>query len=842
MPETTFLHIRSNDESASRVLELCEPSVRVGRGSQCEIRLREPALAEVQCFLRKRGQSWHVQPVGPSGRLSIEGRPIESSVALAPGVPLRVCDHWLTLRPAGAEAAGLGSFSSPIPVEPVEVRPTETLSLPPVDDARVAEAAADAERVRQDRIRADQEQRELWAKRRRDELRWAARWQAAAEAVRARAAQAAPKRPVRDTEPPRTTATARPAQSEPRIPVGPRASEEMPSREYRAPVSRYTHPKQPATPATPSDPQWRANDERANKEQLKATSETIPATVARAIEMHVTVRREDTPASSIPVIPESETKPVPEPLPESEQARDDSQTPTAGVSEAPAHSAAAAAFDAYASAEMPRARVSSRPLKPPQDEVRAEPAPLAPPVVPNSAEFPGPRVSRRPFKPPRDEVRGGPTPLAPPVIPSAEENWPSAKSIIAAHRAQLARAAPRSATASRKKPASEKPAARDRRTVAAPTESLEPATWTLPLWLAWPVSAFVALFVGGLGIALACVCSQDDRVAGSVGNGLLNAQVLPDGIKVDSELPSPAWWSSTAEHLYLQAIAAERSEDPDRLDKVRFYLHAALNAAPANASAKLAAARQSKMDPGAEAISPVDLSQDAVALAWSGREALAAGDADRALAAFQKALDIAARAESSAADCVFDDDLESHRFRLPGEALLRPIFADMAGRGEWSFAHWSAAIPPTAEAWLAAYRVLRERDSADARKALEKAASLEPPPAPYSKAAHLAAQGEVLAFLNQRSEGAERYREALGLAAPSAITRCWWFNLAEILGRQGDAQAREEAWDRAVLGAAASEEVARQVPLAREKAGLGAKKRFAQRAGNASASDLRPPK
>src|SRR5262249_31610212 len=156
------------------------------------------------------------------------------------------------------------------------------------------------------------------------------------------------------------------------------------------------------------------------------------------------------------------------------------------------------------------------------------------------------------------------------------------------------------------------------------------------------------------------------------------------------------WWSSTADHLYLHAVAADRSEEPDRQDKVRFYLHAALNAAPVRADAKLAAARQAKMDPAAERVSDVDLSQDAVALAWSGREALAAGDTDRALGAFQKALELAARAQPNAVDCVFDDDLETHRFRLPGEVLLRPIFADMAARGDWSFARWSAVIPPTA--------------------------------------------------------------------------------------------------------------------------------------------------
>ena len=79
MPDTTFLHIQSRDDAPARVLELVENSIRVGRGPMCEVRLREPGLADVQCLLRRRGTTWHVLPVGPSGRLSIDGMPVESS-------------------------------------------------------------------------------------------------------------------------------------------------------------------------------------------------------------------------------------------------------------------------------------------------------------------------------------------------------------------------------------------------------------------------------------------------------------------------------------------------------------------------------------------------------------------------------------------------------------------------------------------------------------------------------------------------------------------------------------------------------------------------------------------
>src|SRR5262245_50543777 len=118
MPQTTFLHIRTRDEGAARVVPLAEAAVRVGRGAQCEVRLGG-TLAEVECLLRRRGETWHVQPIGPPGALSIEGRPVEAQRPLAPGVPLRVGDHWLTLRPAGAASAGVGTFEAPIQVEPV---------------------------------------------------------------------------------------------------------------------------------------------------------------------------------------------------------------------------------------------------------------------------------------------------------------------------------------------------------------------------------------------------------------------------------------------------------------------------------------------------------------------------------------------------------------------------------------------------------------------------------------------------------------------------------------------------------------------------------------------------
>ena len=135
MPPATDLHIQSRTEGAERVLSLSATAVRVGRGEQCEVRLVEDGLSEVQCLLRRRGETWHVQPIGPPGALSVEGRLVEAPRTLALGVPLRVGDHWLTLRAAGAEPPAVGSFDAPIIVP---FRAVDEARAEPVVESRPA--------------------------------------------------------------------------------------------------------------------------------------------------------------------------------------------------------------------------------------------------------------------------------------------------------------------------------------------------------------------------------------------------------------------------------------------------------------------------------------------------------------------------------------------------------------------------------------------------------------------------------------------------------------------------------------------------------------------------------
>jgi tetratricopeptide (TPR) repeat protein len=911
MPDTTFLHIRSNDELTTRVLELSGASVRIGRGSQCEIRLREPALAEVQCFLRRRGDSWHVQPVGPSGRLSIEGKAVETSVPLGLGVPLRVCDHWLTIQPETAEVAGLGSFDTPIPVTPVEIGRPEAVEPQPVDDPRTRESTAEADRIRLQRLQADQDQRERSLKRRRDELRWAARWQAAAQSVRSRATPAQPKQPAAHSAPRDTGAAPRDPRPRPTQPSSPPVADPMPAREYRPSVSKYVAPRAQATRPSPPPAARPVEPDRSPVEMLLSRpiesenrqqtpfakpnrrplpdeprsvalpTQTAPRppdeTISTPVESATTTTDESRPAAPLEEFdfsarereiegpdardagPASTELAVPGDFSSVDSVLEEAAAAALAGPTPQSPDAGEAGCDAVEPAKTSEPTATDRPIvERSQTDVRPSPTkeeqsiprvfnellPIeslesvlgtgAAPAEPTRSPGAQPLLDRPP----------APAPLPPPH-PPGDAGWPSARAIIAAHRGRPAaranRAKPKPQPKAARRPKSPAPSPspsptpREARRDSVPSDRREPAAWTLPIWLAWPITAFAALGVGAVGIALAFLWSADDKAAGAVANALLRADKLPDAVSYDADAPSYSWWGSTARHLYLYALAADRSQDPDRLDKIRFYLHAASNASPPRADVKLALARHAKVDAAVERASSSRISQDAISLAWAGREALAAGDVERAIESFQTALSISARAEVRASDVIFDDEQETHRFRLPGEALVRQILEDMAGRGDWEFAQWSKSLPPTAVAWLAAHRVLRERESGDARKALETAASLDPPPAAYSRAEHLAAQGEALALLNRRAEAVQSYRQAIDLAPPSAIRRSWWFNLAEILGRQGEFEERDLAWDRAVEGAPASEEVARQTPLAREKAGLGPKKRGAPRTAQDSA-------
>ncbi|MFO0960535.1 MAG: FHA domain-containing protein [Isosphaeraceae bacterium] len=140
MPDTTVLEVHEPSSSQARTLELGAPSVRIGRGPQCEVRLGEPSLAEVQCLLRRRGDTWHVQPVGPPGYLSIRGRPVESQRPLPLGEPMKVGDHWLRLSRLRDEDLERARTVAPPPA-PVPAPPAPARSVEPAESPRASKPA-----------------------------------------------------------------------------------------------------------------------------------------------------------------------------------------------------------------------------------------------------------------------------------------------------------------------------------------------------------------------------------------------------------------------------------------------------------------------------------------------------------------------------------------------------------------------------------------------------------------------------------------------------------------------------------------------------------------------------
>jgi hypothetical protein len=295
MPEAMFLQIHGGDSSTMRMLELPPGPIRVGRGALCEVRLAETELAEVQCILRQRGNTWHYQPVGPSGRVWIDGRPAEDPRTVAQGVPFRVGDHWLTLRSAKNAFNDWVSFDDPVPVVPDPSNASETV----LNSKSEPEAASNREErprsaptpdENEERLRRWQarlEQRERWLKDRQDERRWEARWKSAGESIRARSGSStrpaatpgakAPSPPVPPSRPtPKPTPTPRPLLTPPvsRI-IEPRPTE--PIRRVADPSVRAATPRPTIRPLPePSAILRRPVDPPTVRVPIKPTIRVVP--------------------------------------------------------------------------------------------------------------------------------------------------------------------------------------------------------------------------------------------------------------------------------------------------------------------------------------------------------------------------------------------------------------------------------------------------------------------------------------------------------------------------------------------------------------------------------------
>ncbi len=541
MPETTFLHIQTRGRAATRVVELPGASVRVGRGAQCEVRLGEPALAEVECLLRRSGESWHVQPLSPSGRVAIDGRPVDHLRTLSPGVALQVGEHWLTLRPARAKTEGLGSFDTPIPVDPPSSFLPRGASADPerLDDRRDEESARPVPPNVTPLGGADKTERlgasvgDGWEKARRDEKVWEARWRAAGAAMKAR-------------EPSRKVADRRPSYPKPAEPP-------RPGLVPVDPPSAWVRPVAPTEIVPPRDPSERLKIVRPDDEEPAEADEFPGDEAAEAAPS-------DPRAVSLADAPAEPLAPALDEVADQGKA----ETPV----EPPIAEAVAVAFPAPlpeppiepTAPATPSESIETASTEPPA----AESAPTAALGLLSAAPPPPrkPRGGRRPSPGPR------PSPSLPPLPQPDELEWPSARVILAAH---AMRAEPSAAA---------KP--RPRREVRPePTEAVAPGQWSLPLWLAWLPLSFVTLALAGAGTFLAWTWGRDAQDAGAVADRLLRpGRPADEPPSADSGAPR-TWWRTTAPHLSLRAASLSASPgDPTREEDARQLLDAARSASP----------------------------------------------------------------------------------------------------------------------------------------------------------------------------------------------------------------------------------------------------------------------
>jgi tetratricopeptide (TPR) repeat protein len=823
MPETTVLHIQTDDSAATRVLELPGVSVRIGRGSQCEVRLGEQSLAEVQCLLRRRGDLWHVQPVGPSGQIFLEGQPVDDPRPLPLGVPLRIGEHSLMLHRADVPVDQPGTFHAPIPVrgEVAETRveivspshhePSTTSKVPEVVPER-SQPEPQSDRLEQWKARIDQHTRWLQAKK--EERRWEARWKAAGASLRARPTPASP--PATPPEPPPV-----PPVVPPRSPQAPTVSDlEGKWRAWQAPpprrapvppvVTPYKEPPVPI-PVTPLAPQSLGP---------RPSTSTTPFKQAPPIPQ---IPKRESPVPNLPneaarVSPEARKPQEPEHLVDGSKAP--TVAPACPTPEAESHTVSDALDQPLASRiDARRADVVS-PREPAirNPFVRQRTVPRRPAVEParveeNLAEpvpLPEPRVLRPPG------VYGLPAPLGSPLDEPGPD-WPSARVILAAHCARLApHPAPRASEA--------------RHTIRSlPTIAREPEHWTLPFWPTWIASVAITIVVGVFGLALTLTWAQDDWDAGFIANSVLASGARPAG--PGTELPNleaepPAsWWRSTARHLFLWALSSSTNgTDSEHVEQVEFLLHAARNASPVQASVRYAQAQNSQnLEPALALDESLGQSRDVIALAWTGRCLLATGKTDAAVGCFREALQMASRADL--ADLEFPriaGEAQFRRYRLPFEDLMEPAVQAMVEHRGWTFSDWSQALPACAIAPLVAARLLGEQgrlNEAEAALDLALTSGQERSPLGCSAAVQHAAEAEAFALRNRWEEAEEHYRQAIALMPDGAFRRSWWLNLADIYIRLNDDAKKRAAWE-AAKGTDANEEITRRAVRYQSEAGI----------------------
>jgi tetratricopeptide (TPR) repeat protein len=392
--------------------------------------------------------------------------------------------------------------------------------------------------------------------------------------------------------------------------------------------------------------------------------------------------------------------------------------------------------------------------------------------------------------------------------PAKSTEWPSAKDILAVHRAVPAR----QVAANTGKPATKK----INRSTLMPTLEREPSHWTPPIALAGPVAVIFMLAAGFLGCTLSWSWAQDSYTAAIVTDRLLTSNravqaiPLPDSVQP----PAGAWLTSTPGHLATWAIflGHGRAEENQSSGEAVALLERALAASPINSQARLALAQLEPADSAKSVpLRSLGLSRDAVTLAWTARRLLTAGKKDDALALFGRALSFAVPDKSSRHRLPrFSEDPGVPRYLLPGEETVREIVVEFVSQNVWTFEEWSRVLPESPIVLLATARLLRERGRSEAETVLDRMLKQELPLSPgKTGAVALAACAEALALRSRFTESDQLYRQAIDLIDDPTVRRSWWFNLADIAYRSDDDVQRQAAL-RSASAVAFSDDITRR--------------------------------
>jgi len=808
---TSYLQIQTPGEPTARVLELGPGlgSVRVGRGIQCEVRLNQVGLGDVQCILRRRGDDWHFQPVGPPGRIWIDGRAADNQQVLPPHSTLQVGRFRLKVHQSEPSEQGQtrGSFDAPITVgaEPVEPTPKAVAQpIPPVppepaiqpEPVGSAGPSASDDRVKRWQSRLDQ--RDQWLKDRQSEKRWEARWKAAGETIRARSAPVTPAPPPPPTPdpistpppttinrppvgrsthtrafeprpvfgPPRRVADLEPKPDPPRVPLRLKAAE--------PPTPRPTQGK----PAPGSLPEGRVD---SNAPVDPGESGLLPQPLDRAAIRPLGV------ATPIPCLPDPPAEldpgcvfePVPRlPPPPVLSIR---LAPTVPTEPAAAPVEAPGVFEVV---EAPSVEFEPR-VEPPvarailaDEPARAESASVEP-------DHPAPRLAA-----PRPTPKLESPPKPAPPTPGAKD-WPSARAIFDAQgtraTAGVAREAQPAVEPARKRPMPE------------PTEATRPDAWTIPLWLGWLPSSLAVAALGLFALGLAVVWVED----ASSGNLAIRLATRPEGTSgpVDPRmLPKSAWWRTTAGHLAAWALTLERvGIGEDRTLDARSMEADARSVSPLGARSRFA----SEPVPGQEADASASIrlgpTRDVVTLTAMAHRLRREDKRPDAIRAYRAAFLIASTtARSTLGKPIFRADPD-FRYALPHSTLLDDVARDMVDSGDWTPEEWAEAVPDFAPARLAVASAIRPKDPAEAERRFK--AICQAPDGPldlrFERSEHRAAIAEALAEQGRWADAMERYRQAIDGETRDLDRRVWWFNLADIARRGGDESTRNLAIEAA---------------------------------------------